>query len=335
MSRPRVAFLTGVTGQDGSYLADLLIAKGYEVHGLVRQSTQFTPDRWGHLRDAMESKQFNVHHGDLTDSSGLRSLIESIQPDEVYNLAAQSHVGLSFEQPENTSEVTAIGTLKILDAIRRSKLPCRFYQASSSEMFGKVTATPQDETTRFYPRSPYGCAKVYSHFITQNYRESYGLYAVSGILFNHESERRGENFVTRKITRALGRIVAGTQKELVLGNTDAKRDWGYAPDYVEAMWLMMQQDSPEDFVIGTGETHSVQEFLETAFKHVGLDPVTFVRRDPKFMRPAEVDYLRADSSKAERLLNWKPKTNFSELVLRMVTHDVELARREKILMINR
>lgn len=335
MSRPRVAFLTGVTGQDGSYLADLLIMKGYEVHGLVRQSTQFTPDRWGHLRDAMESKQFNVHHGDLTDSSGLRSLIESIQPDEVYNLAAQSHVGLSFEQPENTSEVTAIGTLKLLDAIRRSKLTCRFYQASSSEMFGKVTATPQDETTRFYPRSPYGCAKVYSHFITQNYRESYGLYAVSGILFNHESERRGENFVTRKITRALGRIVAGTQKELVLGNTDAKRDWGYAPDYVEAMWLMLQQDSPEDFVIGTGETHSVQEFLDLAFDHAGLDSKTFVRRDPKFMRPAEVDYLRADSSKAERLLNWKPKTNFSELVCKMVSHDIELARREKILMINR
>jgi GDPmannose 4,6-dehydratase len=326
------AFLTGCTGQDASYLAELLLHKGYDVHGLIRQSTQFTPDRWGNLRNAMESDRFTAHYGDLTDSSGLRSLIDEIQPDEVYNLAAQSHVGLSFDQPENTTEITAVGTLKLLDAIRRSKVPCRFYQASSSEMFGKVTETPQNENTRFYPRSPYGCAKVYSHYITQNYRESYGLYAASGILFNHESERRGESFVTRKITRAIGRIVAGTQRELVLGNTDAKRDWGYAPDYVEAMWMMLQLNSPEDFVIGTGETHSVQEFLEAAFTIVGLDHERYVKRDPRFMRPAEVDALRADASKAHRLLGWKPKVNFDDLVKLMVEHDVELAKREKFVM---
>jgi len=323
------AFLTGVSGQDGSYLVDLLVSKGYEVHGLIRQSTQFTPDRWGHLRNAMQNNQLQVHYGDLTDSSGIRTLIEMIRPDEVYNLAAQSHVGISFEQPENTSEVTAMGTLKLLEAIRRSKIPCRFYQASSSEMFGKVQESPQHEMTTFYPRSPYGCAKAYAHYLTQNYRESYGIFAVSGILFNHESERRGENFVTRKITRAIGRIAAGTQKELVLGNTDAKRDWGYAPDYVEAMWKMLQQKTPEDFVIGTGEMHSVQEFIELAFDHVGMDWRKYVRQDPKLMRPSEVDTLLADPSKARRLLFWQPKVGFKDLVIRMVNHDLNLAIKEK------
>jgi GDPmannose 4,6-dehydratase len=323
------AFITGVSGQDGSYLVDLLVSKGYEVHGLVRQSTQFTPDRWGHLRNAMQKKQLHVHYGDLTDSSGIRTLIEMIRPDEVYNLAAQSHVGISFEQPENTSEVTAMGPLKLLEAIRRSKIDCRFYQASSSEQFGKVQESPQHETTNFYPRSPYGCAKVYAHFLTQNYREAYGMFAVSGILFNHESERRGENFVTRKITRAIGRIKAGTQNELVLGNTDARRDWGYAPDYVEAMWLMLQKEIPEDFVIGTGEMHSVQEFIERAFAHVDLDWRRYVRTDPQFIRPSEVDTLLADPSKAREKLNWEPKVRFPELVTKMVDHDVQLALREK------
>lgn len=323
------AFITGVTGQDGSYLVDLLVSKGYEVHGLIRQSTQFTPDRWGHLRNAMKNNQLQVHFGDLTDSSGVRTLIEQIRPDEVYNLAAQSHVGISFDQPENTSEVTAMGPLKLLEAIRRSKIDCRFYQASSSEMFGKVRESPQRETTPFYPRSPYGCAKVYAHYLTQNYRESYGMYAVSGILFNHESERRGENFVTRKITRAIGRIKVGLQNDLVLGNTDAKRDWGYAPDYVEAMWLMLQQEKPEDFVIGTGETHSVQEFIEIAFDRVKLDWRQYVKHDPRFMRPSEVDTLLADTTKAKEKLCWQPKVNFEELVAKMVEHDVNLAVKEK------
>jgi len=323
------AFITGVTGQDGSYLVDLLVGKGYEVHGLVRQSTQFTPDRWGHLKNAMKNNQLQVHFGDLTDSSGIRTLIETIRPDEVYNLAAQSHVGISFDQPENTSEVTAMGPLKLLEAIRRSKISCRFYQASSSEMFGKVQESPQRESTPFYPRSPYGCAKVYAHYLTQNYRESYGMFAVSGILFNHESERRGENFVTRKITRAIGRIKAGTQSDLVLGNTDARRDWGYAPDYVEAMWLMLQQDTPEDFVIGTGEMHSVQEFIDKAFAHAGLDPRHYVKQDQRFMRPSEVDTLLGDASKAREKLGWKPSITFDQLVQRMVDHDVALAEKEK------
>lgn len=331
----RVALLTGTTGQDASFLADLLLSKDYEVHGLIRQSTQFTQDKWGHLRPAMESSNFHIQYGDVTDASGIRTLIDAVKPDEVYNLAAQSHVGVSFEQPLNTVNSTALGALNLLDAIKRTKSNAKYYQAGSSEMFGKVTETPQSETTRFYPRSPYGCAKVYAHYITQNYREAYGMFAVSGLLFNHESERRGENFVTRKITRAIGRIIAGTQKELVLGNTEAQRDWGYAPDYVEAMWLMLQHDTPEDFVIGTGETHSVQEFLELAFAHAQLDPAKFVRKDPKFMRPSEVDYLRADASKAERLLGWKPKINFEELVKKMVLHDIELARREKFMMENR
>lgn len=321
-------FITGPTGQDGSYLVDLLLEKGYEVHGLVRQSTQFTPDRWGHLRNAMIHGQLQVHHGDLTDATGMRTLIETIQPDEVYNLAAQSHVGLSFDQPINTVGVTAMGPLNLLEAIRRSGSKTRFYQASSSEMFGKVQETPQSECTPFYPRSPYGCAKVFGHYITQNYREAYGIYACSGILFNHESERRGENFVTRKITRAIGRIKVGIQKELVLGNTDTKRDWGYAPDYVEAMWKMLQQEKPEDYVIGTGEQHSVQEFIDIAFAHAGLNPKDFVRQDPRFMRPSEVDTLCANAQKAHGSLCWQPRVRFNELVERMVNYDINLAVKE-------
>lgn len=324
----KVSFITGISGQDGSYLAELLIEKGYEVHGLVRQSTQFTPDRWGHLSGLMRSGKLHVHYGDITDALSMRMIIEDVNPDEVYNLAAQSHVGLSFEQPVNTTGSTALGPLNLLEAIRRSNSKTKFYQASSSEMFGKVQETPQSEDTKFYPRSPYGCAKVYGHHITQNYREAYGIYACSGILFNHESERRGENFVTRKITRAIGRIVAGTQSELVLGNTDAKRDWGYAPDYVEAMWLMLQQDEPRDFVIGTGETHTVQEFLDAAFHHVGLDQHKHVKRDPKFMRPSEVDLLCADPRRARESLGWEPRVKFAELVRRMVDHDVALAKKE-------
>ena len=326
------AFITGVTGQDGSYLVDLLISKGYEVHGLIRQSTQFTPDRWGHLKGAMLSKKLEVHHGDLMDASGMRALLETIQPDEVYNLAAQSHVGLSFDQPVNTSEVTALGALNLLDAIKRSKLNCKFYQASSSEMFGRVRETPQTENTPFYPRSPYGCAKVYAHYITQNYRESYGMFACSGILFNHESERRGENFVTRKITRAVGRIKAGLQDELKMGNTSALRDWGYAPEYVEAMWLMLQQDKPDDYVIGTGEQHSVQEFIDEAFAIAGLDQEKYIKIDQKFMRPSEVDTLTGDATKAKNVLGWTPKVDFKSLVKKMVEHDIALAIKEKALL---
>lgn len=325
------AFITGVTGQDGSYLVDLLASKGYEVHGLIRQSTQFTPDRWGHLKGAMLSKKLEVHHGDLMDASGMRVILETIQPDEVYNLAAQSHVGISFEQPVNTSEVTALGTLYLLDAIKRSKLNCKFYQASSSEMFGKVKLTPQNEETPFYPRSPYGCAKVYAHYITQNYRESYDIFACSGILFNHESERRGENFVTRKITRAIGRIKAGLQDELRMGNTTALRDWGYAPEYVEAMWLMLQQDHPNDYVIGTGTQHSVQEFIDAAFAIAGLDKDQYIKIDQKLMRPSEVDTLIADTSKAKEVLGWTPQVDFNALVKKMVEHDIALAENEKAL----
>lgn len=323
------AFVTGPTGQDGSYLCDLLQEKGYEVHGLVRQTTQFTPDRWGHLRGAMQ-RGLVVHHGDVTDASLIRSLIEEIKPDEVYNLAAQSHVGQSFDQPINTVESTAKSPLNLLEAIRRSCPSARFYQASSSEMFGKVKESPQKESTAFHPRSPYGCAKAFGHYITQNYREAYGIYACSGILFNHESERRGENFVTRKITRAAGRIKAGLQHELVLGNTDAMRDWGYAPDYVEAMWLMLQQNEPRDFVIGTGKRHSVQQFLKAAFKQAGLDPKQYIRQDPRFMRPAEVDTLQADPSMAREKMGWEPKTDFYQLVGKMVMHDINLAEKERL-----
>lgn len=321
------AFITGPSGQDGSYLCEMLLDKGYEVHGLIRQSTQFTPDRWGHLRTAM-TRGLKVHHGDLTDASMMRTLVEQIMPDEVYNLAAQSHVGLSFEQPVNTSDVTAMGPLILLEAIRRSGSKARFYQASSSEMFGKVTVTPQSESTAFHPRSPYGCAKVFGHLITQNYREAYGTFACSGILFNHESERRGQDFVTRKITLAVGRIKAGLQHELVLGSTDVYRDWGYAPDYVDAMWRMLQQAEPADYVVGTGEHHSVQEFIDIAFARAGLDPLHYVKQDPRFIRPAEVNTLRADPRKAHEELGWAPFVDFRGLVHRMVDHDVALAQRE-------
>jgi GDPmannose 4,6-dehydratase len=326
----KVGLITGVTGQDGSHLAELLLSKGYEVHGLVRQSTQFTPERWGHLRTAMQSSSFHVHHGDVTDATGMRTLIDEVQPDEVYNLAAQSHVGQSFEQPINTVNVTAMGPLNLLEAIRRSGSKARFYEASSSEMFGKVLETPQSERTPFYPRSPYGCAKVFGHYITQNYREAYGIHASSGILFNHEGPRRGENFVTRKITLAAGRIKLGLQKELMLGPLDVCRDWGYAPDYVEAMWLMLQQDKPDDYVIGTGQHHSVQEFVDAAFGYVGLDPKEYVRSDPKLIRPSEVNTLRADASKAKKVLGWKPTVTFHELVKLMVEHDMRLAEKERL-----
>lgn len=325
------AFITGVTGQDGSYLADLLLSKGYEVHGLVRQTTQFTPDKWGYLKSAMLSGHFEVHYGDVTDSTGMRNIIELIKPDEVYNLAAQSHVGLSFEQPENTMKVTAFGAQNLLDAIKRSGLKdcCKYYQASSSEMFGKVQEIPQLETTPFYPRSPYGCAKVFAHYTTVNYREAYNMFAVSGILFNHESERRGENFVTRKITRAIGRIIAGTQSELSLGNLNVKRDWGYAPDYVFAMWLMMQQDKPEDYVIGTGQTHTVLEFLKTAFSMANLDYNDYVKLSDNLLRPSEVDTLCACPNKAKIKLGWHSTLSFNEMIQKMVNYDIELAMKEK------
>ncbi len=324
----RRAFITGTSGQDGSFLVDFLVQKGYEVHGLIRQTTQFTPDRWGHLRGAMRAGKLHVHHGDLTDANGMRTLVETIQPDEIYNLAAQSHVGQSFDQPINTVLVTAMGPLNLLEAIRRSGAKIRFYQASSSEMFGKVQETPQSEQTRFYPRSPYGCAKAFGHYATQNYREAHGLYACSGILFNHESERRGENFVTRKITRAASRIRHNLQNELFLGNLDARRDWGYAPDYVEAMWLMLQRDEPGDFVIGTGETHSIREFVDAAFAHVGLDPKDFVKYDQGQVRPSEVDTLCANATKAREVLGWTPKVRFRGLVDLMVDHDLVLAAKE-------
>jgi GDPmannose 4,6-dehydratase len=322
------AFITGVTGQDGSYLTDLLLSKGYQVHGLVRQTTRFNIDNWGHLKSAMLNDQFKVHFGDLTDGLRLRDIIKEIKPDEVYNLGAQSHVGASFHEPANTVNVTGNGCLNVLEAIYRNDLSCKFYQASSSEMFGKVAETPQSETTLLYPRSPYGCAKVFAHNICRNYRDGYGMFTACGILFNHESERRGENFVTRKITRAVGRILAGKQDKLVVGNTNAKRDWGYAPDYVEAMWRMLQQDNPDDFVIGTGEMHSVQEFIDEAFAIAGLESKDFLFQDPSLLRPAEVDILCANASKAKNVLNWEPKVRFKELVRKMTEHDIELAKIE-------
>jgi GDPmannose 4,6-dehydratase len=325
------ALITGITGQDGSYLAEFLLQKGYEVHGIVRRSSSFNTARIDHIyRDPHEhSVHLHLHYGDLNDASSLQSVISAIQPDEVYNLGAQSHVRVSFDIPEYTAEVTALGTTRLLEAIRKTGARCRFYQASSSELYGKVVETPQSERTPFHPRSPYAVAKAYSFYITQNYREAYGMFAANGILFNHESERRGETFVTRKITRAVGRIKHGLQKDLYLGNLDAKRDWGHAEDYVQAMWLMLQQEAPDDFVIGTGETHSVREFLELAFSHVGLDWNEFVKVDPRYFRPAEVDLLLADASKARRVLGWKPKVGFPQLVRRMVEADFERAAREK------
>jgi GDPmannose 4,6-dehydratase len=312
------AFITGINGQDGSYLAELLLSKGYRVIGLMRRSSTVTDERIHHLLD-----QITIVPGDLTDRGSLLSTIEKYQPTEVYNLGAQSFVSASWGQPELTADVTAIGVTRILDAIRFINPKIKFYQASSSEMFGKVQEVPQKETTPFYPRSPYGVAKVYGHWITVNYRESFGIYAVSGILFNHESPRRGLEFVTRKITTTVARIKLGLTKELHLGNLDARRDWGFAGDYVKAMWMMLQQDQPDDFVIGTGKTHSVREFCEAAFRHLGLDYKEFVVQDEQFYRPAEVDLLISDPSKARQVLGWEPNVDFEQLVTMMVDSDLE------------
>jgi GDPmannose 4,6-dehydratase len=322
----KVALITGITGQDGSYLSELLLEKGYEVHGIVRRSSTFNRGRIDHLfdRSAGDSgHKVHLHYGDLNDSSSLRAVITKVKPDEVYNLAAQSHVRVSFEVPEYTGDVTGIGTLRLLEAIRDSGLSPRVYQAGSSEMFGKVQETPQRETTPFYPRSPYGVAKLYSHWISVNYREAYGLFVCNGILFNHESPRRGENFVSRKISLGVAAIKLGLQKDIALGNLKAKRDWGYAKDYVEAMWLMLQQPSPDDFVIATGETHTVEEFCEAAFAHIQLDHRKYVRIDPRFYRPTEVDLLVGDPSKAKKVLGWQPTLTFAELVKLMVDSDIE------------
>ncbi len=322
-----VALITGVTGQDGSYLAELLLEKGYEVHGLVRRSSSFNTWRIDHIP---RSQRFALHYADLNDVASLRSTIQRVQPNEVYNLAAQSHVRVSFDMPEYTAQATGVGCLRLLEEIRGAQRPeIRFYQASSSELYGKVVETPQSERTPFHPRSPYACAKAFAAYITTNYREAYGMFAVNGILFNHESPRRGENFVTRKITRAAARIKVGLQQHLTLGNLDAKRDWGYAKDYVDAMWRMLQAEKPEDYVIGTGECHSVREFLDEAFGYIELEWKDFVRQDPRHLRPSEVDLLLADPSKAKRELKWHPKTTFRELVRLMVDSDLELAKEEK------
>ena len=334
MSQRKRAFITGITGQDGSYLAELLLEKKYEVHGLVRRASTFNTGRLDHIyQDIHEpNPSLILHYGDLSDGTCLANLISEIEPDEIYNLGAQSHVRVSFDQPIYSVDVDALGTLRILEAARKLQKhkEVRVYQASSSEMFGKVHEVPQRETTPFHPRSPYACAKVYSFYQTVNYREAYDLYACNGILFNHESPRRGETFVTRKITRAATRIAEGLQDKLHLGNLDAKRDWGYAKDYVEAMWLMLQQDTPEDFVIATGETHSVQEFLELTFKEVGLPWREFVEVDPRYLRPSEVDLLLGDATKAQEKLSWQPKTSFNELVRIMVEHDRAIARTERL-----
>jgi GDPmannose 4,6-dehydratase len=324
------ALITGITGQDGSYLAELLLSKGYEVHGVVRRSSNFGTSRIDHVYDRL-----SLHYGDVCDGTAMSRLVRSVAPDEVYNLAAQSHVKVSFDQPVYTADATGVGTLKMLEAVRDGQESCgkeiRFYQASSSEMYGKVVEIPQTESTPFYPRSPYGAAKVYSHWITVNYRESYGLHASCGILFNHESPRRGETFVTRKITRGATRIKMGLQDRLFLGNLSAKRDWGFAGDYVEAMWLMLQQDKPDDYVIATGETHTVQEFCDKVFASLELDPSEFVTIDPRYYRPAEVDLLLGCPQKAKSVLGWKPTTSFDGLIDRMVLSDLMLAGRERIL----
>jgi len=331
---PKVALITGVTGQDGSYLAEFLLKKGYEVHGMVRRTSSFATGRIDHLRSGWgpDGKGLQLHYGDLGDGTGIRRIIEQVRPDEVYNLAAQSHVRISFDQPEYTADVVGLGALRILEALRdhnaRHRRAARFYQAGSSEMFGKVVETPQRETTPFHPRSPYACAKVYGHMQTQNYREAYGLFACNGILFNHESPRRGENFVTRKITRSATRIKVGLQDKVALGNLDARRDWGFAGDYVEAMWMMLQQDKSDDYVIATGEDHTVKEFLERVFDLLKLDWRKFVEIDKRYFRPAEVDRLIGDSAKARRILGWRPRVGFDGLVTMMVESDLELAERE-------
>ena len=318
------ALITGITGQDGSYLSELLLEKGYEVHGIIRRSSSFNTGRIDHLYKDPHYKDVKLflHYGDLSDASNMAKLLEKIEPNEIYNLGAQSHVRVSFDIPEYTGDVTGLGTTRILEAIRDTQIKTKFYQASSSELFGKVQEVPQKETTPFYPRSPYAAAKIYSYWMTVNYRESYDMYACNGILFNHESPRRGETFVTRKITKALARIVAKKQDKLYLGNLDAKRDWGYAKDYVEAMWLMLQQDQPEDYVIATGETYSVKDFLTEAFSAVNLNWEDYVEIDSKYFRPAEVDLLIGDAAKAKEKLGWTPKTSFKELVKLMVESDL-------------
>ena len=331
------ALITGITGQDGSYLAELLIGKGYEVHGLVRRSSTFNTDRLDHIYHDphLPGPPLRLHYGDLTDGNNLSSVIRMVVPDEIYNLAAQSHVRVSFDMPVYTSDADATGALKLLEAVRVADAQAgrrtRYYQASSSEMFGKVQEVPQRETTPFYPRSPYGCAKLFAHWITVNYRESYGMHASCGILFNHESPRRGETFVTRKITRAVGRIKLGLQRKVYLGNLDALRDWGFAGDYVEAMWRMLQQETPDDYVIATGKMISVRAFCELAFGHVGLDYRDFVEMDPRYLRPAEVDELLGDPSKAKRILGWEPTVGVEQLAAMMVDHDLEIARQERTL----
>jgi len=336
------AFITGITGQDGSYLAELLLEKGYEVHGMIRRASTLNTSRVDHLYQDLHSRgvRFILHHGDLADASNINRLLEKIKPDEIYNLGAQSHVRVSFDIPEYTADVTGLGALRILDAIKETGIPTRFYQASSSEVFGKAHEIPLRETSVFHPRSPYGCAKAYAYYITKNYRESYGMFAVNGILFNHESPRRGETFVTRKITKGLARIKLGKQDKLHIGNLDAQRDWGYAKDYVEGMWLMLQQDTPDDYILATNESHSVREFAEHAARHLGFDLAwkgsglkeqgfdrktgkTLIEIDPKYFRPAEVDELRGDYSKAKKHLGWEPKVTFAKLVELMVKADHE------------
>jgi GDPmannose 4,6-dehydratase len=326
------ALITGITGQDGSYLAELLLKKGYEVWGIVRRSSSFHTGRIDHLyKDPHERPPIKLVYGDLTDGGSLSAILNEIKPDEVYNLGAQSHVRVSFDTPIYTVNVDALGTLRLLEAVRSMKKPAKFYQASSSEMYGKVVETPQTEATPFYPRSPYGCAKVYSFWQTVNYREAYGLFACNGILFNHESPRRGETFVTRKITRAATRIKLGLQDKLYLGNLEAKRDWGFAGDYVETMYLMLQQDKPDDYVVATGENHSVREFLDEVFGHLDLDWKDYVEIDPRYYRPTEVDVLLGDPTKARKVLKWQPKVTFRELARMMTDADMELARNEKII----
>ena len=327
------ALITGITGQDGSYLSELLLEKGYEVYGMVRRSSSINTQRLDTVCPATHTSKndrLKLVYGDLSDASSVNHLVKTLRPKEIYNLAAQSHVKISFEVPEYTSDVTGLGALRILEAIRESGIDTRFYQASSSELYGRVEKTPQDENTAFEPVSPYAVAKLFAYWTTVNYRESYGLFACNGILFNHESPRRGENFVTRKITHAVARIKKGLQRELYLGNLEARRDWGYAKDYVEAMWLMLQQSKPEDFVVATGETHTVREFLAEAFGHVGLDYKKYVRLDKKYLRPIEVNHLRGNYAKAKKKLGWRPRTSFRELVRLMVDADLELAEKEGV-----
>ena len=326
----KVALVTGITGQDGSYLTELLLSKGYNVHGIVRRSSSFNTGRIDHLYQDphLRGSRLRLIFGDLTDGSSLNQILKTVKPAEIYNLAAQSHVRVSFDIPEYTAEVTALGTIRLLDAIKESKIETKFYQASSSEMFGKAQETPQTEKTPFHPRSPYAVAKVYAHWITVNYRESYDIFACNGILFNHESPRRGRTFVTRKIAEGAVRIKLGMQDKLFLGNLDAKRDWGYAGDYVEAMWLMLQQPKPDDYIIATGKNYSVREFLDEAFRYLDLDWNKYVEIDPRYFRPSEVDSLLGDASKARNILGWKPKVNFKQLVQMMV--DAEMEKHKKM-----